>query len=177
MSTLVVYVQFPEYWKNQKITDLNESLSSASEDGILDERTDNSISDIDIAFEVLIDAGIISSPDYWRKLVEENNVLYLKDLLVNMANRCRIVLEKIVYAESQDEDEKGQILVANVIANRSNNKNFSTGIYIVVFQENQFQSTHNGAYGNTISKCKKRRKQGHTHKVGRKQLSKHNSKR
>ena len=66
--------------------------------------------------------------------------------LINIADRCRIVLEKIVHAEACGEDEKGQILVANVIANRSNNKNFPTGIYNVVFQENQFQPTRDGAY-------------------------------
>ena len=143
-------MQSPDYWRNQNIKWLNELLSNASKEGILDKRINNGICDIDIAVDVLIDAGIINSPDYWRKLIQENNSIYLKDLLINVANRCRCVLEKIVHAEAQGEDEKGQILVCNVVLNRSDNKSFPTGIHNVVFQANQFEPTRNGAYAKAV---------------------------
>ena len=140
----------PDYWRNQSAQWLDELLSKASRDGVLDKRIDNGITDIDIAFDVLKDAGIIDSPDYWRRLLKEGSVQYLENLLINIANKCRIVLEKIVHAEARGEDERGQRLVANVILNRHNSKNFPNGIHNIVFQTNQFQPTRDGSYQKSI---------------------------
>ena len=117
-------INSPDYWRNQSVQWLDEPLSKASRDGILDKRIDNGITDIDIAFDVLIDAGIIDSLDYWKRLLKEGSVQYLENLLINIANKCCIVLEKIVHAEARGEDLEGQCLVANVILNRHNRKNF-----------------------------------------------------
>lgn len=53
---------------------------------------------------------------------------------------------KIVEAEAGGEDEKGKILVGNVVMNRVASKQFPDGIQTVVFQEKQFAPTSNGAY-------------------------------
>ena len=72
-----------------------------------------------------------------------------------MANRSRIVLEKIVHAEAHSEDLHGQTLVANVMLNRHRDSSFPTGIHNVVFQRDintdgrmtyQFSPVGNGAY-------------------------------
>ena len=58
------------------------------------------------------------------------------------------ILQNIVYCEARGEDEKGQILVANVIFNRVNSKGFPNTVEEVVFQKNAFEPTRNGAYEN-----------------------------
>ena len=98
-------INSPDYWRNQSVQWLDELLSKASGDGVLDSRIDNGIIDIDIAFDVLKDAGIIDSPDYWKGLLKEDRVQYLENLLINIANKCRSVLEKIVHAEARGESE------------------------------------------------------------------------
>ena len=151
-------ISSPDYWQTQNVQWLNELLSNAAKTGILDNSIDNGITDMDIAFDVLIDSGIISSPDYWKGLIRENKVQYLKNLLLNIANKCLIILEKIVHAEAQGEGEKGQQLVANVILNRHNSKSFPTGIHNVVFQKSvkagkttyQFSPIGDGAYARAV---------------------------
>ena len=149
----------PDYWKNQSVQWLDELLSKASRNGVLDKRIDNGITDIDIAFDVLKDAGIIGSLDYWKRLLKEDAVQYLENLLINIANKCRILLEKIVHAEARGESEHGQRLVANVILNRHNSKNFPNGIHNIVFQNGvnskgdlvyQFSPIADGAYAKAI---------------------------
>ena len=54
------------------------------------------------------------------------------------------LLEKIVHAEARGEDEKGQILVANVILNRLESPDYPDTIEEVIFQPNQFEPTKNG---------------------------------
>ena len=140
------------------------TITNATKDGILDKRIDNGIIDFGIAIGVLVEAGIIKSPDYWRIAVREGWVKYLSDLLINISNKCRIVLEKIVHAEARGEDERGQRLVANVIMNRHNSKNFPTGIHNVVFQHGinskgdltyQFAPIKDGAYAKAIPRDRK----------------------
>jgi N-acetylmuramoyl-L-alanine amidase len=72
-----------------------------------------------------------------------------------MANRCRIILEKIVHAESQSEGLEGQEYVANVVLNRVKDSRFPNGIYPVVFAGGlnsagkmvyQFSPVGDGAY-------------------------------
>jgi len=59
-------------------------------------------------------------------------------------------LEKIVQAEAGGEDEKGKILVAQVILNRVNHNDFSDTVYEVVFEKiggsAQFSPTVDGRY-------------------------------
>jgi len=152
-------INSPDYWRNQSVQWLDELLSKASKNGVLDSRIDNGIIDIDIAFDVLKDAGIIDSPDYWKGLLKEDRVQYLENLLINIANKCRIVLEKIVHAEARGESEHGQRLVVNVILNRHNSKNFPNGIHNIVFQNGvnskgdlvyQFSPIADGAYAKAI---------------------------
>jgi len=54
------------------------------------------------------------------------------------------LLEKIVHAEAQGKDEKGQILVANVILNRLESPYYPDTVEEVIFQPNQFEPTRNG---------------------------------
>jgi N-acetylmuramoyl-L-alanine amidase len=76
-----------------------------------------------------------------------------------MANRARIVLEKITHAEAQGEPDYGQAAVAEVILNRCKSPRFPRGIYNVVFQNainsqgvltHQFTPIANGAYARAV---------------------------
>ena len=60
------------------------------------------------------------------------------------------ILQRITHAEARGEDEKGQILVVNVIMNRVKSKGFPNTIKEVVFQPNQFEPTRNGAYERAV---------------------------
>lgn len=150
----------PDFWRNiSSIEWLNELMANAYCKDALDPRIDNGITDIGIAIGVLQDAGVIQSPKYWKNLVRYNAQQYLDRLILNMANKCRIILEKIVMAEAGSEDEKGQVLVANVINNRHISNNFPIGIHNVVFQNSlnsegvhvyQFSPVGNGAYARAI---------------------------
>jgi len=140
-------INSPDYWRSvTSIQYLDTLLSNAAKDGVLDKRINNGITDIDQAYSVLIDAGIINTADYWKSLVKSGEVKYLKDLIIGIANKCRIVLEKIVHAESQGEGLEGQEYVANVILNRCNSKSFPNGIYNVVFAANHFSPVTDGSY-------------------------------
>jgi N-acetylmuramoyl-L-alanine amidase len=146
----------PDYWQSvTHVQWLNELLAAAGREGCLDNRIENGIKNSETALEVLRDAGITSSPDYWRGLAQSGRVKHLDSLLICMAERARIVLEKIIHAEAQGEDLKGQILVGNVILNRHKSPRFPNGIREVVFASGinsrgehvyQFSPIGNGAY-------------------------------
>lgn len=55
-------------------------------------------------------------------------------------------LAKIVWAEARGENEKGQILVVNVVLNRLKNKKYPDSVYDVLYQENQFQPIRDGSF-------------------------------
>lgn len=145
-------IKSPDYWRTvNSVKYLNLLLENAKPPGLLDNRINNGIFEIKTAIEVLKDAEIITTPEYWKnELNKENPVPHLDKLILNMANRARIVLEKIVSAEARGEDLKGQILVANVILNRSENLKFPTGIHNVVFQPGQFSPVENGMYATAV---------------------------
>jgi len=147
----------PEHWRTiSNVRWLNELMANAAVYGRLDRRIDNGITDVETALEVLVDAGIMNSPDYWRGLLrQENPVQYLDQLIINIANRSRNILERIIHAEARGEDLRGQILVGNVILNRSRSPQFPTGIRNVVFASGinsqgtvtyQFSPVGNGAF-------------------------------
>jgi len=56
------------------------------------------------------------------------------------------ILRRIAWAEARGEDDKGIMLVVNVIMNRVNSPRFPGNIRDVVFQPNQFSPTWNGAF-------------------------------
>lgn len=58
----------------------------------------------------------------------------------------REILERIVEAESGDQDLKGRILVANVILNRVKSEKFPDSVKGVVFAHRQFSPVSNGSY-------------------------------
>ena len=136
----------PEYWKNIKLNYLNSLVEKAIP--FLNKNINNGIKEIGLAFKVLIDDNIIASPDYWENKLKE--IKYLDQFIINLANKSSTILNRIVCAEARGEDEKGQILVCNVIMNRVKDKGFPNTIYDVVFQKNQFQPTRDGAYEKVI---------------------------
>jgi len=140
-------INSPDYWRGvNNVEYLDVLLANAAKSGVLDRRVMNGVKDINIALKILVDAGIINSPDYWLNLVKAGTVKYLSDLLIKIADKSRNVLERILTAEAADEDEKGIILVANVIFNRVKSLNFPNSVYDVVFQDKQFEPTRSGAY-------------------------------
>ena len=146
----------PEFWRNvDNIKFLDQLLYNASIKGRLDARIYNGIKDIDIAIETLVDAKIMNNPDYWKKVIKANKVKFLEKLIINMANRSRDILERIIHAEARGEDLKGQVLVGNVIMNRVKNGSFPKGLRDVIFQSDvnsegrmiyQFSPIKDGSY-------------------------------
>lgn len=151
----------PYFWREINFVKwLPELLVNASADGKLDPRIENGILDVGTAINVLQDAGIITSPDYWKGVLRNYDVKYLDQLLINLANRSRNVLERIVWAEAEGEDLKGQVLVGVVVAiNRVLHRNFPNGIRPVVFQvgknsagerQYQFSPVADGRYAKAV---------------------------
>jgi len=93
---------------------------------------------------VLYHAGIIDNIIYWQNRAPAYR--HLPQLLINIANRALDPLHRIVWAEARGEDLHGQILVVNVIMNRSNDSGFPTGAYNVIHQPGQFCPVRNGSY-------------------------------
>ena len=56
------------------------------------------------------------------------------------------ILYRIAWSEARGEDDKGVILVINVILNRKNDPRFPNTVQEVVFQPNQFSPIKNGAF-------------------------------
>lgn len=67
-----------------------------------------------------------------------------------ICNNDLIILRKITEAEAGGEDEKGKILVVNVIMNRLKSNQFPNTIHDIVFQKNQFEPTRNGVFDKVI---------------------------
>jgi len=156
MVTLGV-VNSPSYWRRvANIEHLDALLSAAAFPGRLDSRIYNGVTTTEDALDVLRDAGIITNADYWKGLLRRDDVSrWLGQLLINIANRSRDVLERIIWAEARGEDLRGQVLVGNVIMNRSRARNFPDGIRAVVFANGvnsqgvrvyQFSLVSNGSY-------------------------------
>ena len=154
-------ISSPDYWNSiTSVRYLNELLGAAARPGLLDPRIQNGITSTDTALQILEEAGIINTPAYWQNLLGSvDTPEFLDQLLINMANRARIILEKIIQAEARGEDQQGQVLVGNVIMNRHNSPLFPDGIYNVVFQGGtnssgafvyQFSPIGNGAYSSAI---------------------------
>ena len=122
-------MQNPDYWRGVSLKWLDQLLTNAGQDGKLDNRIQNGISDIDTALDVLKYAGIATNRLFWAT----QTLQHLDQLLINMAKRSRDPLERIIHAEAQGEDLKGQILVGNVILNRNARPNFPNGIHAVIF--------------------------------------------
>lgn len=55
-------------------------------------------------------------------------------------------LAQLVYAEAGNQDMKGKRLVADVVLNRTEDERFPDTIGGVIFQENQFKPTWDGAF-------------------------------
>jgi len=60
------------------------------------------------------------------------------------------ILYRIAWAEARGEDDKGIILVINVILNRMAHPQFPNTVHDVVFQRNQFTPVTDGAFDRAI---------------------------
>ncbi|MEG1848570.1 MAG: cell wall hydrolase [Lachnospiraceae bacterium] len=73
-----------------------------------------------------------------------------KDMIIELSSRDYQVLQKIVEAEAGCEDEKGKLLVANVVINRVKSDQFPNTVTEVVFQKEngttQFSPIYDGSY-------------------------------
>ena len=84
-------INSPDYWKNvTNVEWLNQLLKNAARPGLLDKRIENNILDTNAAIEVLQDAGIINTSDYWVNLLRAGSVPHLDQLLINISKRCRM---------------------------------------------------------------------------------------
>lgn len=149
-------INSPNYWKTLSGSQyLDTLLGNAAREGLLHPLIDNGITETGIALDVLQDAGIITVPGYWDALIRSQTIPYLDTLVINVSNKARIVLEKLIQSEAGGEDIHGKVLVGNVVMNRHLSPNFPTGIHNVVFQRGsnsagqiiyQFSPVGNGAY-------------------------------
>ena len=135
-------MQSPDYWRSVSLEWLDTLLTNAGQTGNLDPRIKNGITDPDTAIETLAHAGILTNKLYWQT----QTLPHLDQLLLNIANQSRNPLERIIHAEAQGEDLEGQILVGNVILNRSNHPNFPTDIHNVIFEQGQFSPITDVSY-------------------------------
>jgi len=140
-------INTPGFWLGVDCVQwLNELLANVGREDVLHRSVDNGITDLDTALKVLEMAGIMNSPGYWWSQVQNSNVRFLEQLIINIANRCRDPLHRIVWAEARGESLEGQIAVVNVIVNRHNSPQFLNGIYNVIHQPRQFSPVANGRY-------------------------------
>lgn len=91
------------------------------------------------AYSVLDNAKKAADVNYGYKVFDMNGTLIYEPNSIG-------ILQKIVHAEACGEDEKGMILVANVIMNRVNDKSFPNTVKDVVFQKGQFTPVAEGTY-------------------------------
>jgi len=144
-------INTPGFWLGVDCVQwLNELLARAGSENILHRDIDNGITDLDTALKVLEMAGVMNSPEYWRIQARDSNVRFLKQLIINIANRSLDPLHRIVWAEARGEELKGQIAVVNVILNRHNSPQFADGIYNVIHQPRQFSPVQNGRYAEAV---------------------------
>jgi len=134
-----------DYVKDVNAPLFDSLMSNATRPKLLHRNIDNGITDVETALKVLFDAGIITAPDHWRGIINGGNAK-VKRIILSMANRSRVVMEKIIEAEAGGEDDKGKLLVGNVVMNRHRVSSFPNGIYNVVFQKDQFAPIVDGAY-------------------------------
>lgn len=81
------------------------------------------------------------------RIVEKPSLIHNNYYHYNYSEEDLRILYKITQAEAPDEDDKGKILVVNVIMNRvTNPEQFPDTIYEVVFARQQFEPTRNGAF-------------------------------
>lgn len=79
------------------------------------------------------------------KKIEEEKAAKRAAAVVSYSDEDYQVLLRIVQAEAGICDEKGKILVANVILNRVRDKEFPNNITDVVYQRSQFSPVSNGS--------------------------------
>ena len=77
-----------------------------------------------------------------RRIVVEQSVE--REMAYHLSDQDYQTLLRIVEAEAGCEDEKGKLLVANVVLNRVSSSKFPSTVYGVVYQANQFTPAHNG---------------------------------
>lgn len=65
---------------------------------------------------------------------------------LKLNSSSRRILERIVEAEAGDQDVKGRQMVANVVINRIQSKEFPSTVKSVVFAHRQFSPIANGSY-------------------------------
>ena len=149
-------IQSPDFWQGvDSVQWLDELLANASQLNRLHRAVNNGIGDLESALTILEQAGLMNSPNYWRKQAKNSGIAHLGQLIINIANRSLDPLHRIVWAESRGEDLRGQIMVANVIMNRHNSPQFPYGFYNVIQERRynddgtitfQFSPIGNGAY-------------------------------
>ena len=145
-----------DYVKDINAQYFNELMANATKPGLLHKLVINGISDVETGLKVLFDAGIITAPDHWRSIINSGNTK-VKTVILGMANRSRVVLEKVVEAEAGAEDENGELIVSNVVMNRHKSLSFPNGVYNVVFQQDQFVTVKSGAYAKANASDKTKR--------------------
>jgi hypothetical protein len=84
-------IRNPEYWKAQNsVRWLNELLANFGRPGLLNPNLNHNIRDIDAALNRLHRAGVMNSPDYWRKQIAGGSIEFLGHLIIDIANRVAV---------------------------------------------------------------------------------------
>lgn len=98
---------------------------------------------LDVVTEAEKKVGTVYTDDNGNRLVVNN-------IGLTVTESDYEALKRIVEAEAGNQDDRGRILVANVVVNRVKDGRFPKSIHDVIFQKNgnvyQFQPTSNGTY-------------------------------
>lgn len=81
-------INSPGYWLNMRdIRFLNELIGNYLRPGIMEADVNLGITCLDVALDVLTEAGVMNSPNVWRENANNGPSRWLGALLINMANR------------------------------------------------------------------------------------------
>ena len=131
----------PSDFEEQEIRTL-----SLEDYNIIESELLTSLETIDQTSEVIDEEREKQLQEKAKQLVNEPSVKASSDQLLSISKKDYEALLKIVEAEATGQDEKGKILVANVILNRVESSRFPNEIYEVIHQTNQFSPITDGRY-------------------------------
>lgn len=123
-----------------EITGLSEVTDYASLSSVIEKDEGEVLGTMNVA--ETDDGLILISSETGEELVVGENLTITKSEYEDLC--------KIVQAEAGNQDEKGKILVANVILNRVNNPKFDNNIHDVIFASGQFSPVRNGSFNKAV---------------------------
>lgn len=81
-------INSPDFWlKQYSVRWLNELMRNIGRSDKIQQNVNNGITNFEEALEKMVAAGIISTPEYWRNVIQAGTIRFLDNLIINIANR------------------------------------------------------------------------------------------